>query len=82
MLILVAGDQAVKIAELKKLLDEKHADLNLNPTIIKGGVVVTVSGGMSEQATLLAQLVNEGIEIRSYAPLVSGIEQRLLEVHK
>jgi ABC-2 type transport system ATP-binding protein len=82
ILILVAGEQALKIAELKKYLDEKHAAQNLEPTIMKGGVVVTVSGGMDEQAALLTQLVNEGIEIRSYAPLGSGIEQRLMEINR
>ncbi|MFT6793452.1 MAG: ABC-2 type transport system ATP-binding protein [Rubritalea sp.] len=82
MLILVAGEQALKIAELKKYLDEKHAAQNLEPTIMKGGVVVTVSGGMDEQAALLTQLVSEGIEIRSYTTLGSGIEQRLMEINR
>jgi ABC-2 type transport system ATP-binding protein len=82
MLILVAGEQALKIAELKKYLEEKHAAQNLEPTIMKGGVVVTVSGGMDEQAVLLTKLVSEGIEIRSYAPLGSGIEQRLMEINR
>jgi ABC-2 type transport system ATP-binding protein len=81
MLILVAGEQAVKIAELKKILDEKY-DATLMPIIIKGGVVVSIHGGMSEQASLLSQLVSEGIEIRSYAPLGSGIEQRLMEINR
>ena len=82
MLILVAGDQVVKIAALKSLLDEKEMFQNLKPIITKGGVVVTISGGMAEQAALLTQLVSEGIEIRSYAPLGSGIEQRLMEINK
>jgi len=80
MLILVAGEQASKIAELKRVLDEHYADMNLDATIMKGGVVVNVSGGMDEQSKLLTKLVGEGIEIRSYAPLGSGIEQRLIEI--
>ncbi len=81
VLILVAGEQAVKIAELKKFLDEKYGD-ELNPIVKKGGVIVNIRGGMSEQAALLTDLVREGIEVRSYAPLRSGIEQRLIEINK
>jgi len=80
MLILVSGDQALKINELKKFLDENYAEMNLSPRIMKGGVVVNVSGGMDDQSRLLTQLVSEGIEVRSYAPLGSGIEQRLIEI--
>ncbi|MGJ8655442.1 MAG: ABC transporter ATP-binding protein [Akkermansiaceae bacterium] len=82
MLILVAGEQVEKIAELKKLLDEKLADKNLEAVIMKGGVVVTVQGGMDEQAALLTRLVGEGIQIRSFAPIGSGIEQRLMEINR
>ena len=81
MLILVAGDQAVMIQELKKFLDENYAEMKLEPVISKGGVVVNVAGGMDEQAALLSLLVGEGIKIRSYAPLGSGIEQRLMEIN-
>lgn len=81
ILILVAGDQEIKIAELKQFLDKKYGD-QLKPAIMKGGVIVNIDGGMSAQAALLTHLVREGIEIRSYAPLGSGIEQRLMEINK
>ncbi len=82
VLILVAGDQVGKIAELKQCIDVKFAGQNLQPMMAKGGVVVRVSGGMDGQADLLKQLVSEGIEVRSYAPLGSGIEQRLMEINR
>jgi ABC-2 type transport system ATP-binding protein len=81
VLILVAGEQAQKIAELKQFLDENYGD-ELRPVIMKGGVVVNTQGGMSAQASLLTHLVKAGIEIRSYAPIGSGIEQRLMEIDK
>lgn len=81
VLILVPGEQEVKIAELKKFLDE-HSGNELMPRIAKGGVVVKIQGGMNAQAALLTHLVREGIEIRSYAQLGSGIEQRLMEINR
>jgi ABC-2 type transport system ATP-binding protein len=80
MLILVAGEQEEKIAGLKQLLDQDFVEDDLQPVLMKGGIVVNVSGGMDKQAELLTRLVRAGIEIRSYAPLGSGIEQRLMEI--
>lgn len=80
MLILVSGEQAVKIGELKKFLDDEHADLGAE--IMKGGVVVDITGGMDEQADFLSTLVARGFKIRSYASLGSGIEQRLMEINE
>ena len=79
MLILVSGEQAVKIGELKKFLDDEHADLGAE--IMKGGAVVDITGGMDEQADFLSTLVARGFKIRSYASLGSGIEQRLMEIN-
>lgn len=81
MLILVAGEQVEGVAGLKDLIEEKFGDFDLNPVVMKGGLVVNVRGGMDGQAEVLTKLVAEGVRIRSYAPLGSGIEQRLMEIN-
>ena len=81
MLILVAGDQSQGVTELMALLDDKYGSQNLDARMMKGGVIVNVSGGMDGQAALLTQLVSDGVKIRSYGPVGSGIEQRLMEIN-
>lgn len=82
MIILVAGDQVKGTTELKQLIDEKYADRKLEPVLLKGGVVVNVHGGMAGQSELLTDLVRDGVQIRSYAPTGSGIEQRLIGINE
>ena len=82
MLILVAGDQAKETEALKLLIEEKFADKNLKPKLLKGGVVVNVHGGMQEQAFILTELVSSGVKVRSYTPVGSGIEQRLIDINQ
>jgi len=82
ILILVAGDQVKETEALKELIQQKFDIRNLQPELRKGGVVVNVKGGMEEQAALLTDLIHEGVHIRSYAPIGSGIEQRLIEINE
>jgi len=77
-LVLVAGDQVAKIDELKDLLDSQYPELKA--MVSKGGVVINLGGGMNEHAAMLKKLVDEGVEIRYFAPLGSAIEKRLMEI--
>ena len=82
ILILVAGDQVKDTEALKSLIANRFDSESLQPTLSRGGVVVNVKGGMEEQAALLTDLIQEGVQIRSYAPIGSGIEQRLMEINE
>ena len=80
MLILLAGDQASGISNLLDFL--KDNPLSQDAAASKGGVTLKVTGGTDGQAQLLTQLVKKDFQIRTYAPLGSGIEQRLFELHQ
>jgi len=67
---------------LKGLIVNRFDSEGLQPTLSRGGVVVNVKGGMEGQAALLTDLIQEGVQIRSYAPIGSGIEQRLMEINR
>lgn len=76
MLVLLAGEQVEEIDKLIDFLENdefEHHEMRL-----KGGVVLMVDGGMAGQADLLTRLVQHGFRVRSYLPLGSGIEQRLM----
>ena len=45
-------------------------------------MIVNVHGGMQEQALILTELVHAGVKVRSYAPVGSGIEQRLIDINQ
>ncbi len=80
MLVLLAGEQQQE--EIDKLIAFLENDEGEHHEICsKGGVVLMVAGGMAGQADLLTKLVKEGFRIRSYAPLGSGIEQRLIDIN-
>lgn len=80
MLVLLTGDQTVGCAELLDFLEGLEA--GHDPYLSKGGVVFNVAGGGDGQAEFLKRLMQENFPVRSYSPLGSGIEKRLIDINE